>query len=423
MSLYYFVEPSKCEWAVQETDWVGYWLAPTGLNPWPKKIKAITAIQAPVNIKQVRSFIGAVTYYRDMWPRRSHILAPLTDLTGMGTFKWTLVHQKAFDAMKALMIEDVLLCYPDHNLPFHICTDASDYQLGSIILQQNIPVAFYSCKLSSTQQNYTTIENKLLSVVETFRTFRSMLLGVDIHVYTDHKNLTHNTLTMQRVLRWRLFIEDFHPTFHYVKGVDNVVADALFLPIKALSEVEWIQPHGDLDYNAKVFSVEQDNEALLECLLHHPHLPDEIAFPLDYTLLHSRQLQDLILLQQKQNNIPDKYPTINLDGTELICYVTTQGEPWCIAIPDSLLDSVITWYHQILSHIGMTRLYNTISVHFYHKSLKSRIETFIQSCDTCQCTKLPGIGYGQLPPQDALIAPWFEVAIDLIGPWQVTIGP
>ena len=41
----------------------------------------------------------------------------------------------------------------------------------------------------------------------------------------------------------------------------------------------------------------------------------------------------------------------------------------------------------------------------------------------CQCAKLPGIGYGHLPQQDMLIAPWVEVAIDLIGPWQVTIGP
>ena len=99
-------------------------------------MKPITAMQAPVNIKQVRSFIGAVTYYHDMWPCRSHILAPLTNLTGKGTFHWTPTHQKAFDAMKALMVEDVLLCYPDHNLPFHICTDASDYQLGAVILQQ-----------------------------------------------------------------------------------------------------------------------------------------------------------------------------------------------------------------------------------------------------------------------------------------------
>jgi RNase H-like domain found in reverse transcriptase len=82
--------------------------------------------------------------------------------------------------MKVLMVEDVLLCYSYHNLPFHKCTDAPDYQLGSVILQQDIPVAFYSRKLSISQQNYTTIEKELLSVVETLRNFRSMLLGANI---------------------------------------------------------------------------------------------------------------------------------------------------------------------------------------------------------------------------------------------------
>ena len=208
--------------------------------------------------------------------------------------------------MKALMVEDVLLRYPDHNLPLNIYTDASDYQLGSVILQQNIPVAYYSRKLSIAQQNYTTIEKELLSVVETLRNFQSMLLGADIHIYTDHRNLTYNTLTTQRVLRWRLFIEEYYPTFHYIKGEDNVVADAMSrLPIKALEEVDGIQHDVDPEYNAEVFSIELDSESLLECFLHHPHLPDRIVFPLDYPLLCSQQLQDRTLLQQQQNN-PNK---------------------------------------------------------------------------------------------------------------------
>ena len=70
----------------------------------------------------------------------------------------------------------------------------------------------------------------------------------------------------------------------------------------------------------------------------------------------------------------------------------------------------------------MTRLYDTISVHFFHPILKSKIEAFIQSCNNCQRAKLPGIGHSHLPPRDALIAPWYEVAINLIGPWQFTIG-
>jgi hypothetical protein len=78
-------------------------------------------------------------------------LAPFTAKTGapkkgekVPPFVWLLEMQKAFDQMKALMAADVLFAYPNHSKPFHIYTDASNYQLGACIMEEDVPAAYYS---------------------------------------------------------------------------------------------------------------------------------------------------------------------------------------------------------------------------------------------------------------------------------------
>ncbi len=79
--------------------------------------------------------------------------------------------QKAFDKMQFLMAANALAAYPDHNKRFDKYTDASDFQLGACIIQEGRPVAYFSQKLIKSQQNYTTMEKEMLSIVATLDKF------------------------------------------------------------------------------------------------------------------------------------------------------------------------------------------------------------------------------------------------------------
>ncbi len=89
---------------------------------------------------------------------------------------------KAFEEMKALMAAEVLCAYPNHNKPFKIYTDASNYQLGACIMQVDCPVTHYSRKLNSAQCNYATIDKELLCLVATLREFQSFSTWVEKHI-------------------------------------------------------------------------------------------------------------------------------------------------------------------------------------------------------------------------------------------------
>ena len=172
----YKVNPTKCEWAVQETEWLGHYITPNGIKPLNKKIKGILQLDHPTAVTELRSFIGMINFYRDFWKRRAHVLAPLTALTKTPKntpIPWNEETEAAFNNIKALLIEEVLLYYPDPNKEFIIEPDASKKQLGATIYQLNDqghkqPVAFFSCKLAPAQTHCLASDSEALCITEVF---------------------------------------------------------------------------------------------------------------------------------------------------------------------------------------------------------------------------------------------------------------
>jgi hypothetical protein len=180
----------KYTFCADEIEYLGYWISKSGIQPIPEKAEAIKKVARQTTRKELRRFIGMVNYHRDPWVRKSKLLAPLTSMPSKNVkFNWTDENQKAFENIKKIICREVMLNFPDFSKPFHIYTYASDRILGAVITQDEKPVVFYSRKLNSAQQRYTTDEQELLSIVENIREFRNIILGYKIIVHTDHKKI------------------------------------------------------------------------------------------------------------------------------------------------------------------------------------------------------------------------------------------
>ncbi len=186
----------------------------------------------PCNATELRMFIGCINYHRDIWPSHAHVLKLLTDQSGLkkkAPIKWIDEMQNGFDKMFIFMAADALAASPDHNKRFDVYTNASDFQLGTFIIQEERPVSYFSQKLTKSQQNYTTMEKGMLSMSQLSKNLKSMLLGANIHVFTDYKNLTFDTLKMQNLIHWHTKIEEFLPILHYIQiqGPSIILANNL----------------------------------------------------------------------------------------------------------------------------------------------------------------------------------------------------
>ncbi len=84
----------------KETEYLRYVLSRDGIKPQKEKVQAILALMPPKSVKELRRFLGMVQYYRDIWARRSKMLAPLSNLVGeCGHTKVTKANNTEKDAM------------------------------------------------------------------------------------------------------------------------------------------------------------------------------------------------------------------------------------------------------------------------------------------------------------------------------------
>ncbi|KAE9037044.1 hypothetical protein PR003_g6821 [Phytophthora rubi] len=237
------------------------------------------------------------------------------------------------------MMLTVELAFPDYSKPFHVHTDASGYRLSAVISQGRRPPVFWSKKCNDAQKKYPANKLELLSIKLVLQVYRTMLLGHEVHIHTDHLNLTYGTYSNVPLLRWRLEIEEFGPELHYVKGENNTLSRL---------------PRAD-DSNV------QQQETLVA------------VTAVDLTTLSNVDLRDIARCQKRDGTATLKSATMKeINGVEL----QVDSNTGRIITPSSLQTPIIAANHEWLIHPGVTAMLRTMQNAFTWAGMARDVEKY-----------------------------------------------
>ena len=205
----------------QKLKYCGHVLTSEGILPDPAKVEAITQMPRPRSKTEVRRLLGMINYLGKFLPQLSDVSEPLRNLTKeQNQFIWSKVHQDAFNKLTQLISEPPLLRYYDLEEEVTIETDASDYELGAVLLQVGRPVVFASRTMTETERRYSQIEKEYLALVE------------KITAVTDHKPLEtilakSINSAPKRLQRMMLRLQKYRLNIVYKKGTQMYISDHL----------------------------------------------------------------------------------------------------------------------------------------------------------------------------------------------------
>lgn len=191
--------------------------------------------KSPSNLKELKSFLGLVGYYRRFIENFSQIATPLNFLTKKDTkFQWITECELAFRRFKEILVAPPLLQFPNFDKPFFLTTDASGKAIGAVLSQgvigTDLPISFASRTLNTAEQNYDASERELLAAVWGMKHFRPYLYGRYFTIVTDHRPFLWifnvRDLT-SRLLKWAIKLEEYDYKIVYKPGKLNTNADGL----------------------------------------------------------------------------------------------------------------------------------------------------------------------------------------------------
>ena len=234
---------SKCYFFHQTLEWVGFRIQAGQLSCADHLVQRIQKFPKPTTHKQNLAFLGLCQFYMRFVRNYAEMAAPLTELTRRQyrhdfARYWKTQHDQAFNQLVHMLTTGPVLQLFNEDRPIRVETDASDFGMGAVLLQQTSPdnwqpVEYYSKKFNSAQKNYHPAEKETCAIVYALQHWRHLLFGQHFTVLTDNKaSMYLQTKSAEQLSprdqRWAAKLAYFAPfAVEYRPGAQNLTADYL----------------------------------------------------------------------------------------------------------------------------------------------------------------------------------------------------
>ena len=236
------LSPGKARVGATHANFLGHTISPAGVSPDGVKVRALTHMPPPTNVKQLRSLLGGLSYYRKFLKNLATKVRPLNALLKQGVlFKYTPSMIKVVKTLLSELTRPPILVFPDwaavedNSRPLRLCSDACIDGFGASLEQEQLdgsvrPIVYISRATLPAERNWTVLDLEAGGIVWAIKRLRGYLWSTKFVIYSDHKALEsigkvgeHNA----RVQRWLEFLSNFTYTLKYRKGSANGNADFL----------------------------------------------------------------------------------------------------------------------------------------------------------------------------------------------------
>ena len=402
----------KCNFFKESVKYLGVIVDRNGQRPDPSKCAAITSMPPPESATQLKSYLGALTFYSRFIRAMASIRAPLNALLKKGIdYVWSKDCQTAFEEFKRILQSDLLLVHYDPRRPIVVAADACQSGIGGIgyhAREDGSIEAFMhvSRRLTPAETRYSQIEKEALALVWTIMRLHKYVYGRKFKLLTDHLPLLSifgskkgiPTHVANRIQRWAIKLMAYDFQIEHVKTDDFGHADVLSRLIAEQRQ----------DNNEEMVIAEIKIDDLTIALV-------DAVLPVSFKEIVAATEEDQVLpivMDYVRNGWPLAHKSTDIGPVSVFRRVKeslslTRGALTYMdrtVIPPLLQKRVLAQLHK--AHPGISRMTSVARAYVYWPGLDKCIKDLVNRCGQCQLA--------EKAPVKSLLSSWATPT----APWE-----